>query len=108
MASPPKYVKAVEYFRRIQKTYGYKEVTNIIQNKWNMRSVMEDIDNDAHVRQLIQFFLMYSDDKSFQCFFDQYDKYYQTMLDVKRDRALRKHLREQTILKKRDEETGGS
>jgi len=93
----PNYVRATKYFRRLQKDeYGFEDNCNIVQAKWDMRAVMEDIDDDDMLKKLIQFFLLLSDDKSFKEFFNKYDQYYETMLETIRDRQNRKYLREKT------------
>lgn len=90
-------IVALNFFRSLQKKAGVVEGGNIIQHKWNMREVMDHIDNKKHVKQLIMFYFDYSDNKSFTDFFRQYDKYYETMEDVKRDRKLRKAIMKRTL-----------
>lgn len=93
----PNYVRATKYFRRLQKERGYDETGNIVQAKWDMRAVMEDIEDDRMLKKLMMFFLDTSDDKSFQMFFRKYHEYYETMLEVMADRAHVRYLKEQTL-----------
>jgi hypothetical protein len=94
----PNYVKATQYFRQLQRDeYNYEDNCNIVQAKWDMRAVMEDIDDDKMLKKLIQFFLKLSDDKSFKEFFQRYDQYYETMLETISDRRRRRAIREETL-----------
>lgn len=94
----PGYVRATEYFMRLQKEkYGYIEEGNVVQAKWDMRVVMEHIDDNQMLKKLFQYFLFLSDDKSLKKFFYVYDEYYQKMLLDIKDRAHRKAVREATI-----------
>lgn len=94
----PRYVRAVEYFTKLQKQeYNYIETGNVVQAKWDMRVVMEQINDDHVLKKLIQYFLLLSDDKSLKEFFNKYNDYYESMLNVMEDRAARKALREKTV-----------
>lgn len=87
----------VQYFIKQQKEYGYRETGNMVQHKWNMRDVIDQIDDDRELRKLIRFFTLMSDDKSFDAFFRQYDEYYDTMLKVIEERQKRKALIIETV-----------
>lgn len=93
----PNYVKATNYFLEKQREHGYIEKGNVVQAKWDMRAVLEQIDDDKMVKKLIQYFLLLSDDKSFKEFFNKYNDYYESMLQTIEDRAKRRYLREQTV-----------
>lgn len=95
-----KVTRVMKYFRSLQKDAGILDASNMVQNKWDMRTVIEHIDDDKRLKQLIQFYFLYSDAKTFRDFFDQYDSYYETMLNVIRDRRNRKNLLEETVGKK--------
>lgn len=92
MASMKEASDAVRYFKNLQKEHGCKDSSSIVQNKWNMKDIIEDIDNDKDLKKLMMFFMKNSDDKTFKYFTYNYADYYNTMLDVieqrKRDRAL--------------------
>lgn len=93
----PKRVRVTSYFKNLQKKYGVDDISNRMRNQWNMETVLEDIDNDTHVKQLIQFYFLYSDTRTFKEFFDKYHEYYEAMLRVKADRVARAALRKQTV-----------
>lgn len=92
MASMKEASDAVRYFKNLQRDHGFKDSSSIVQNKWNMKDIIEDVDNDADLKKLMMFFIKNSDDKTFKHFAYKYAEYYETMLDViaqrKRDRAL--------------------
>ncbi len=69
----------------------------MIQNKWNMRDVLNDIENVKHVENLIRFYFDTSDSKTFADFFNKYDQYYDSMMSLHRDRQHRKHLHSKTV-----------
>lgn len=92
--------KVMKFFRNQQKEAGVMDSSNMVQNKWDMRTVIEHVDDDKMLKKLIQFFFLYSDRKTFRDFFDNYDSYYETMLNVIADRRNRKNLLEETVGKK--------
>ena len=87
----------VDYFVSLQKQHKVIERTNMIQNKWDMRDVIKHIDNNKDLKVLIQFYFLYSDEKTFESFFRRYDEYYETMLEVRRERAARRELARRTV-----------
>ncbi len=99
--------KVVMYFSRLQDEADWKDHSNRIQNTWDMRVVMEHIDNDLELKKLIKFFFLYSDNKSFEAFFREYDDYYESMLKVIEDRRNRKTLLEETVGKTKDKKEEG-
>ena len=94
--------KVVMFFQSLQQEAGWVDNSNRIQNTWDMRVVIEHIDDDKMLKKLIKFFFLYSDDKSFRAFFTEYDSYYETMLSVIRDRQNRKQLLKETLEKGKD------
>lgn len=97
MSQLPEYVRATQFFKKKQREYGYKDTSNMLQNKWNMRDILDAMDDYDELVKLIQFFLLLSDDKSFKEFFKHYHSYYESMLETIHDRAVRKALREKTV-----------
>lgn len=95
----------MDYFQKQQLKYNYFESGNVLQHKWDMRDVASQMSSGAELQQLIQFFMLYSDDKSMSFFFRHYDEYYETMQRVKADRLHRRYLQEQTL--KSDKEING-
>lgn len=87
----------MEYFKREQRKYNYVETGNILQHKWDMRDVASQMESGKELRQLIQFFMLFSDDRSMSHFFKNYDSYYETMQNVKRDRLHRRYLQNKTL-----------
>lgn len=95
-----KVLRVISFFKSQQKKAGVTDNGNALQNKWDMRTVIQEIDNDRHLKQLILFFFDTSDDKTFKCFFRRYNEYYETMLQVKEDRAHRRALARKTLERK--------
>lgn len=93
----PNYVRATKYFRRLQREHGYSDPENMVQAKWDMRAVMDDLEDDKNLKKLMMFFMDTSDDKSFRFFFRHYHEYYETMLSVIEDRAHVKYLKQKTL-----------
>ena len=94
----PRYVRATEFFVRLQREkYNYIETGNIVQAKWDMKAVMEQLDDDHLLKKLIQYFLLLSDDKSLKEFFNRYNDYLESMLHTIQDRAARRAQREKTV-----------
>lgn len=83
---------ALRYFKLLQKEHGFKDNSSIVQDKWNMKDILEDIENKKDLKKLMMFFVKNSDDKTFKHFSYKYAEYYDTMLDIisqrKQDRAL--------------------
>ncbi|QLF83329.1 hypothetical protein SEA_NICEHOUSE_85 [Rhodococcus phage NiceHouse] len=86
-------------FHQLQQKHGYKDYTNVVRAKWDMLAVARAVDSSEELTQLIQFFMLYSDDKSYKTFFDKYDSYLETMLRVKADRLHRMWLQQETLRK---------
>lgn len=84
--------KALRYFKQLQKEHGYKDNSNVMQAKFDMKDILEHIEDEKEIKKLMLFFLKTSDDKSFKYFKRQYADYYETMLYIiqqrKEDRAL--------------------
>lgn len=97
MSEIPKRVRVTAYFKNMQKKYGVEDISNRLRNQWDMQTVIEDIDNDKHMKQLIQFYFLFSEDRTFKDFFNKYNEYYESMLRVKADRVRRAALRKQTV-----------
>lgn len=87
----------MSFFHQLQQKYGYKDYTNVVRAKWDMLAVARAVDSSEELTQLIQFFMLYSDDKSYKTFFDKYDSYLETMLRVKQDRLHRMYLQGETL-----------
>lgn len=87
----------VHKFIEHQKKFGVKETPNIIQCGWNMRDVIEHVNNEVHMKQLLQFYFKYSDSKTFRDFFYTYHEYYDKMIEVKEDRKRRKAIFNETM-----------
>ncbi len=92
-----KVLRVVSFFKAQQKKAGVVDMGNALQNKWDMRTVIQEVENDRHLKQLILFFFDTSDDKTFKYFFRHYNEYYETMLHVKQDRAHRRALARKTL-----------
>lgn len=99
-------VEAVmDLFQSLQDKYEYRgELENIVQQKWNMRAVMQQMPSREDMTQLVKFFMLYSDDRSFKEFFYHYNEYYDSMLRVRNDRLHRRWLQQQTLQKKDQKE----
>ena len=97
--------KVMTYFNKLQKKHGYTEYGNVLQQKWDMRDIIESIPTKDELEQLMKFFMLYSDDKSFQYFAWNYHNYYETMLRVKEDRLKRRYLQEETLARIRKDES---
>ena len=98
----PANIRFVNLFMKLQKEAGVVDVSSLKYAKFDMQDIVHQIDDDKMLEKLIRFYMLYSDHKTFKDFFSNYGSYYDSMLSVIADRALRKSLREQTILKKGD------
>lgn len=86
----------MRFFQEEQLKHGHQEYGNIVAHKWNMLAVARQIGAGRELRQLIQFFMLTSDDRSYDHFFQRYHEYFETMNRVKEDRAHRKYLAQKT------------
>lgn len=93
-----KQVDAVmDFFQKLQSKYGHTETGNVTQLKWDMRAIAQQMDSGQELQELIQFFMLFSEDRSLKFFTYKYDEYRETMNRVKADRLHRRYLAEQTI-----------
>lgn len=95
--SMPQVSKVMDFFVRQQKKYNFIDSGNIVQQKWDMRDIARSMPSGVELQQLIEFFMMFSDDRSFKYFSYHYDEYYDTMLRVKEDRLRRRYLQNETL-----------
>ena len=102
----PQVAKVMTYFNKLQKSNGWTETGNVLQQKWDMRDIIESIPTSEELQQLMKFFMLFSDDKSFQYFAYNYHHYYETMLRVKEDRLKRRYLQEETLARIREKNKG--
>lgn len=88
----------VVFFKIQQKKHGFTEPEfgNIIQQRFNMRDIMNDIP-EKDMEKLVIFYIRYDDDKSLSNFFRRYNEYYQSFVEVRRDRRRRKALLKKTM-----------
>ena len=86
----------LSFFTSQQAKYGYKESDNLIQLKWDLRGIIEQIDNQKHLLKLIKFFMLLSDDRSLRYFINTYHEYNDSMIQTIADRALVKSLLKRT------------
>lgn len=98
--------KVMTYFNKLQKHYGHTEQGNVLQQKWDMRSIIEAMPSSEDLQQLMQFFMLTSDDRSFQHFSYKYHEYYETMLKVKEDRLTRRYLQQETLARTEGDKKG--
>lgn len=84
--------KALRYFKSLQKEKKYKESGNIVQSKFDMKDILEHVDDTDTAKKLMMFFVKNSDDLSFKYFKKTYAEYLESMLYIidqrRRDRAL--------------------
>lgn len=98
MSNMQEATKAVRYFKDLQKEIaGYKETGNITTNKFTMKDIIEDIEDNVFLKKLFRFFLTYSDDKSMKAFFKEYDDYAFRLQSYIADAKLRRALQEKTV-----------
>lgn len=90
---------ALIYFKKLQREAGYKDSSNVLQDKWNMREIMDDINDDVFVKKLFRFYMAYSDDKSIKNFFYNYNDYKDALENYLEDKAARRHLAQKTVRK---------
>lgn len=95
---------AVKYFKTLQKEHNFIDHnTSLMQDKWDMKDVLDDIDNKAEAVKLFKFFMMTSSDMSLKHFFFVYHDYLTTMQNIIRQRKQDKATLEKTILKKKEQ-----
>lgn len=87
----------MEFFQALQQKYNYSESGNVLHYKWDMRAVANQIADSNELRMLIEFFMLFSDDRSFDYFFRYYHEYYDKMKQVQEDRLRRAYLQKKTI-----------
>ena len=90
MATMAQAMKALQSFKAKQREKGIVDKGNILQQKWDMRDVMDEVPSE-HFVKLMRFFLDVDEEKTLDKFFKTYDQYYETMLETiaerKRSRA---------------------
>lgn len=90
MATIAEAYKALQAFKAKQKQYGIVDKGNVLQQKWDMRDIMNDVPKE-HFVKLMRFFLQIDEEKTIDKFVKTYDQYYDTMLETiaerKRSRA---------------------
>lgn len=86
----------MRFFQSQQEKYGHRDYGNIIQYKWDMLAVARQMETGDQLKQLIQFFMLTSDNRSYEYFFQRYHEFLEVMERVKADRAHRKYLAQKT------------
>lgn len=89
--------KVMTYFNKLQKKYGHTEQGNVLQQKWDMRDIINAVDSKEELDQLFKFFMEFSTDRSFQYFAYNYHSFYESMQRVKIDRLKRRFLQQETL-----------
>lgn len=91
----------MSYFQRVQKEFGYKETGNLLLLQWDMRVIIEHIDDDQELANLIRFYVITSDDKSIEGFKREYTDYLEAMQRKRADLARIEYLQRQTLEKRK-------
>lgn len=81
MATLAEASKMLALFKQHQKQKGVVERGNVLQQKWNMRDIMMEIE-PPELKKLIRFYMDIDEEKTIDRFFQKYDSYYETMLDT--------------------------
>ncbi|AWN03933.1 hypothetical protein PBI_PEREGRIN_94 [Rhodococcus phage Peregrin] len=89
--------RAMAFFRSQQKEHGITDISNAVQNFWDMKTILDSMNDDKELKKLIQFFMIMDDSKSFYNFKTQYDEYLIAMHNYIIDRRHRKALLQQTL-----------
>ena len=87
----------ISLFRKEQHAKGFREYGNVVQLKWDIRTIAQGMDSMKEMTQLVKFFFLYTETGQIKEFIERYESYYETMVRVKRDRLHRRYLQQQTL-----------
>ncbi len=91
--------KAVKYFKDFQDKYNYVEYYNAQTVKYQMRDVMEQLDDNELLKSLIKFYMYYPDgnDRSFAYFFKHYNEFLEVYINKRQDDKARRAMAVRTL-----------